>query len=92
VKEWRRELFGSGCGSCARVILRGQPVLVITLPGCSVKKLRCIDCAGEPFPKDLPELPIQPRRKFDRSKSAVQHVREIAGLFDFKAAQMKESE
>lgn len=44
-------------GPCAKVIPAGKPVMVVDVPTLSRKRLRCVKCAGETPPVDLPPLP-----------------------------------
>ena len=85
---WTRAPFHILCGLCARVIRRGDPVLLLTLPGLTRVKRRCSNCAGE-APPDLPAIVevVIP------SPTPMVPVRRLAGLpFDWKIRQAGERE
>lgn len=56
--SWARASHPMLCGGpCGGLIEKGDPVRWIARPGVSQRKKRCRDCAGEPVPDDLPDLP-----------------------------------
>lgn len=59
-RTWTRAESPKICGHCrgARVIKVGEPMVVFTLPGSSLKRYRCQSCEG-PAPPDL--APLVPR-------------------------------
>lgn len=56
MRTWRRFDGEKLCGRCAQPIYRGQPFLEIQLPSVHERLTRCIDCAEESVPADLPPL------------------------------------
>jgi hypothetical protein len=55
MRTWTRATISSFCGGCGAEIKRGDPHVLISLPGVSRKLVRCPACAG-PAPPDLPAL------------------------------------
>jgi hypothetical protein len=54
MKTWLRAKAERRCdGPCGRRILKGDPVLELTLPGLHRRPWRCAACAGEPVPPEL---------------------------------------
>lgn len=67
-----------------------EPMLVLAIVGVERQYLRCVECAGEPVPANLPDLParsigIQPTRilRPEQSFAAVGH---LAGDWKMKQA------
>jgi len=56
-RTWTRTALPILCGRCGRQLAKGDPVLVIELPGArrTLRFLRCDRCEG-PAPPDLPAL------------------------------------
>lgn len=56
---WKRAQLNSVCGFCipTRRIAYGEPALYVKLDGLKDAKIRCADCAGEPVPDGLDEVP-----------------------------------
>lgn len=85
MKTWSLAAKMEVCGYCIAFIERGQPMLLIQIPGVVSKKVRCarLRCAGEPPPADIPtdvEIEVQEPVRW-----------QIASLpFDFKTAQSGE--
>jgi len=88
--SWERAALDQKCGRCGQRIYRGQPMLQIAIPALSRPLRRCLQCAGEPVPADLPplvdvQMPITPTLK--RGRSAPWPFASAAGLAavaDFK--------
>ena len=55
-RTWMRLRLALECGSCRRLIGVGEPALEVRLDGVTWERLRCVTCAGEPPPADLPPL------------------------------------
>lgn len=60
MRTWERVRIGGSvkCGSCSARLLTGAPVLLIQIPGGTLKPVRlyrCVACEG-PAPADLPAL------------------------------------
>lgn len=53
MRQWRRAARTRQCGRCARPILKGEPLLTISLSGHRWKLVRCETCGGG-APPDLP--------------------------------------
>lgn len=66
MRTWTRAPYERICaGPCRGPIYQGQPMLVLTSPAWTGGKIRCMHCAGEPVPRDLPPLerktkPLEP--------------------------------
>lgn len=56
MRTWDRIGNRDTCGQCGKLLLRGDPVLVITIESLKRRKLRCEECAGLKAPPDLPAL------------------------------------
>jgi len=57
VRTWRRAFITERCGRCGKPIETGAPVQEIQpLAGLRRPKLRCVACADEAEPVDLPAL------------------------------------
>lgn len=54
MRSWARSPVEFTCGCCGLRIASGSPMLRFVIPGLKHAKLRCVDCAGEPVPVDLP--------------------------------------
>jgi len=72
MRTWDRVDNREVYGQCGKVLLRGDPVLVITIQSLKSKKWRCEECAGVKAPPDLPALiertppqvkPMQPLKR-----------------------------
>lgn len=64
MREWARSRSGFTCGACTAIFPSGSPCLRITLPGLKGAlhvRDRCVSCAGEPAPADLPDQAQPPR-------------------------------
>lgn len=83
--EWKRASYTMLCGGpCGTMIKAGDPVLLFTLPGLTVKKARCARCAEQPVPVDLPTTPA----KRALEPSTMVPLRSIRALpFDWKQKQ-----
>lgn len=72
-------------GPCREFIRKGDPMLVLEVPGLERTFRRCVRCAGE-APPDLPPLveqaPLRPTVKLPKRLGG------IVLPFDFKAAQI----
>lgn len=55
MRAWDRARYADYCGHCGRAIAMGEPRYVIT-PNRSRAFIRCVACAGEAVPEDLPAL------------------------------------
>lgn len=60
MRTWRRASVQTICGQCGRHVVKGEPVLEITLTGLrhKTRRYRCSRwiCAEEPVPLDLPPI------------------------------------
>lgn len=60
MKTWTRAAVLTKCGGTCRggdgYIKAGEPMLELRLVEMNVRKIRCVDCAGEQPPSDLPAL------------------------------------
>jgi hypothetical protein len=61
MKAWERARGERRCGQCGQLIAIGQPLLLFGIAGHAWRKVRCVGCAEDPVPADLPplELPIR---------------------------------
>lgn len=57
-RMWRRAPVNCLCGYCSppRAIRQGDPAIYIKIPPVKREMVRCVECAGEQPPDDLPEL------------------------------------
>jgi hypothetical protein len=55
-RMWRRAPVNHCCGFCAKAIHQGDPAIFIKIPPVVREKVRCVECAGEKPPDDLPPL------------------------------------
>lgn len=61
MKTWTRAAGEMICGGdCDVRIQSGEPVLLLTLPGVTSVKRRCVRCAGEAPPVNLPLPELRP--------------------------------
>lgn len=75
---WKRAQLDSVCGFClpVRRIAYGEPALYVKLDGLKDAKIRCTDCAGEPVPDGLDDMPAIRTDGFTKlSKSSPQRTR-----------------
>lgn len=57
MRQWLRATRDNQhCGYCQAEILRGAPLLEITMTSIGRGLIRCPSCAGVPVPDDLPPL------------------------------------
>jgi hypothetical protein len=56
MRAWKRTPIRIACGNCCRWIARGAIYRSIRLVGVQAELRRCIECAGDGPPPDLPEL------------------------------------
>lgn len=54
MNTWSRAAALTLCGRCTRYIEKGEPLFLIPVDGVKKPKQRCVNCAGEPVPADLP--------------------------------------
>jgi hypothetical protein len=64
VKEWLRLRIDRPCGFCGHRIDAGELVLAFG----AARKLRCLQCAGEPAPAILPVIQSTPRKPLDLTR------------------------
>lgn len=85
MRTWTQSALGFVCGSCAAIYAPETPVCLILLPGLKHPKLRCVECAGESAPVDVPlrsQRPAEP--------AGMASIRSLTGLsFDWKARASK---
>lgn len=55
--RWERAHRAQRCGFCGAWITKGQPMFVLVCHSDRVTNelIRCVECAGQPAPTDLPE-------------------------------------
>src|SRR5262245_53172520 len=85
VREWTRAIFQCNCGGCGNPIYVGQPMLRFRVESISRPLARCLQCADEPVPKDLPtleQLQPAPIRPTGQSRLPLSRISEIAERFD----------
>jgi hypothetical protein len=67
MKQWRVAGPTRICGNCGAAIAAGTPMLAYHLVQVRRELVRCVTCAGEPVPADLPStatppaVPLAPR-------------------------------
>ena len=64
MKEWLRLRIDRRCGFCGQAIDAGELVLAFG----AARKLRCVQCAGEPAPEVLPVIQSTPAKPLDMSR------------------------
>lgn len=89
MRTWTRATFQELCGGpCGLHIKAGDPMLIIAVPGKAnhtVKKFRCVTCAGEPVPTDLHARedrmvrPAQVMTRFEPDMLPLDFKREASG-------------
>jgi hypothetical protein len=60
MKTWGLAPIDGLCGRCGHRIRRDEPRLMLTIDVLKKIRLRCVACAGEPVPTDLPPLVVPP--------------------------------
>ena len=84
MRTWARARRRVTCGGCGEPIYPQQPVQEIRVAAVRRTLLRCLQCAGEPVPADLPVAPlVQPRKSL-----GVQSMRTM--VLDWKQRQSGE--
>jgi hypothetical protein len=71
MREWTRAKSSTLCAGCGAQMLRGDPLLLIHLPGVEKPRRRCQACAGSEAPPDLPALVEKSRMTKPLSKLSV---------------------
>ena len=62
MRTWLRAIGGEMCGGpCGQQLPAGAPMLHFALPGITQRILRCVPCAGEKPPPDLPTAVTLPK-------------------------------
>ena len=86
MKTWARAKLERRCGFCGNSIAVGEPFLERWIAGHGWKKVRCIKCAGELAPDDLPLL--MPRLIAAVPMTPIAPMRPVRGLaLDWKQRQ-----
>lgn len=88
MRTWTRKRIEQVCGVCGRAIYIGQPLLEFAIAGLTRKPVRCLDCAGEPVPADLPPLEVRPAARVELRPALVPLATVAA---DFKQRQWRDA-
>jgi hypothetical protein len=86
MKTWARVRWPMRCGKCGDVIAVGAAVQLQQIAGLQRQLRRCVGCAGEAIPEDLPPMTAvkDPSRT---TKARFRSLAQVGAGFDWKHRQ-----